>query len=101
MFRDVNERLEALAANRGRSQIEIVCECASTDCSAPLQRSIAGYESARREPTNPLLECRLQYLAERESLNRGGLFFRVHASRCARAEPTKTTAADSRTATTP
>jgi hypothetical protein len=51
MFRDVNERIEALAANQGREQIEIVCECATIGCSTPLQLSIAGYESARREPT--------------------------------------------------
>lgn len=49
-FRDVNERLEQRAA-RGpqRNQtFEIVCECASEQCTERIAVSLIGYEEVRR-----------------------------------------------------
>ena len=51
VFRDVNEQIGSLAANRGRGQLEVVCECASIGCSSALQLSIGAYEAARADPT--------------------------------------------------
>ena len=51
VFREVNEQIGDLASNRGRAQLEIVCECASIGCSFPLQISIEAYEAARGDPT--------------------------------------------------
>jgi hypothetical protein len=52
LFREVNERLEERAVDRGnRSGFEIVCECAREDCTARIPVPIGEYEAVRSEAT--------------------------------------------------
>ena len=50
LFREVNEHIAALGERTRASQIEIVCECSDTTCSAPLSVSVSEYEDARTDP---------------------------------------------------
>jgi len=52
IFREVNEQIESL--NRDLQTdlptMTVVCECASGDCTEPLQISVAAYEKVRADP---------------------------------------------------
>ena len=52
-FRDVNERLEDRAEQKGNdsTQFEIVCECAREECTDRISISFSDYESVRQGPT--------------------------------------------------
>jgi hypothetical protein len=53
MFRAVNERLESLndAFEGPTKTFEVICECASLDCSAQFTMSRQAYEQLRADPT--------------------------------------------------
>jgi hypothetical protein len=53
VFREVNERVEELAANW--SPISFVCECLDTSCSATVPVTKAEYERIRSEPADFLV----------------------------------------------
>jgi ketosteroid isomerase-like protein len=58
LFREYNERLEAMKPTRGgrdRSLTDWVCECADTSCSVPLRLTLEEYESVRTDPTHFLV----------------------------------------------
>jgi hypothetical protein len=48
LFREVNERLAGLADERGRTSLEIVCECDREDCTERISLSIQEYEEVRQ-----------------------------------------------------
>jgi hypothetical protein len=52
-FREVNERLEARAIERGADEasFEIVCECSREECTERLCISYVTYECVRENPT--------------------------------------------------
>jgi len=55
-FREVNERLEARALERAAADaFEIVCECASEECTERIELTAAEYERVRAEPTRFIL----------------------------------------------
>lgn len=49
LFREVNERVEAIAARQGDDDhvYEFYCECANTDCTMHVRATLAAYESVR------------------------------------------------------
>jgi hypothetical protein len=49
LFRDVNERVRALAASHGRDAhaYEFFCECSNINCSFQLEATLAEYEAVR------------------------------------------------------
>ncbi len=49
LFRDVNERVRAIATVHGRDAhvYEFFCECSNTDCTFQLQATLAEYEAVR------------------------------------------------------
>jgi hypothetical protein len=51
-FRDLNERLERRAAHPARheSSFEMVCECASEECTERIEVTFAEYEQVRHDP---------------------------------------------------
>jgi hypothetical protein len=51
LFRDVNERIEKLAAPQGTDAdtFEFLCECANLDCSLRLPLTLAAYEAVRAD----------------------------------------------------
>jgi hypothetical protein len=51
LFREVNERIEEIAADRtdGDHQYEFVCECANPDCTLHISMTIGQYEAVRAE----------------------------------------------------
>jgi hypothetical protein len=52
LFRLLNERLEQRALDGGPdATFEIVCECASEDCTLRVPVRVAEYEAVRSEPT--------------------------------------------------
>jgi hypothetical protein len=51
LFRDVNERIEAMAHHLGPEvPYEFLCECANPDCTFRLNLTIATYEGVRANP---------------------------------------------------
>jgi hypothetical protein len=56
-FRDVNERLEARAIERGADEasFEILCECSREECTERLRVSYVVYEHVRENPTHFIL----------------------------------------------
>jgi hypothetical protein len=52
LFRDVNERIEKLAAPQGTDAdtFEFLCECSNLDCSLRLPLTLAVYEEVRADP---------------------------------------------------
>jgi hypothetical protein len=52
LFRVLNERLEERVADRGPGEVfEIVCECASEECTIRIPILIADYEAVRADST--------------------------------------------------
>jgi hypothetical protein len=49
VFREVNERIAALGAAQGYERLELVCECASIGCAAPISILVSDYEQARSD----------------------------------------------------
>lgn len=53
LYREVNERLEARAANGGHEgQVTILCECGLTHCSEEIVIDLDDYERLRLIPTH-------------------------------------------------
>jgi hypothetical protein len=52
LFREVNERVEAIAAAHGDDEhvYEFYCECSNADCTLQVPVTIAGYEAVRAYP---------------------------------------------------
>jgi hypothetical protein len=50
VFREVNERIAALGAAHGYARLELVCECASIGCAAPISILVSDYQQARSDP---------------------------------------------------
>ena len=57
LFREVNERVEAIAAVHGSDDhvYEFYCECSNADCSLQVPATIAQYEAVRAHPTRFLV----------------------------------------------
>jgi hypothetical protein len=57
-FREINERIESSNAKHqwvNPPFADWICECAKTDCSVPVQLTVAEYEVVRSEPTHFLV----------------------------------------------
>ncbi len=68
LFRDVNERIEAMAHHLGPEvPYEFLCECANPDCTFRVSLSIATYESIRADPRK-FVVLPLHYTPEVEKL---------------------------------
>jgi hypothetical protein len=54
LFRDVNERIEQVAARQGSDPhvFEFLCECSNLDCSLRLPLTLAEYEIVRADPAS-------------------------------------------------
>ena len=52
LFREINEKVEAVAAVHGSDDhvYEFYCECANADCSLQVPATIAVYEAVRAHP---------------------------------------------------
>lgn len=52
LFRDVNERVRAIAAVHGDDDhvYEFYCECSNADCTFQLKATLADYEGVRAHP---------------------------------------------------
>ena len=58
MFREINERIEAIAASQGPEDghlYEFLCECSNRDCTLRVELTVSVYESVRRESTQFLV----------------------------------------------
>jgi hypothetical protein len=57
LFREVNEKVEAIAAVHGTDDhvYEFYCECSNADCSLQVPATIAQYEAVRAHPTRFLV----------------------------------------------
>jgi hypothetical protein len=57
LFREVNERVEAIAASHLDDDhvYEFFCECANTDCTVHVSATLAHYESVRKNPRHFLV----------------------------------------------
>jgi hypothetical protein len=53
LFREVNERIEDLAADAAFQTF--VCECADTECAEGIAATLEEYEAVRREPNRFLV----------------------------------------------
>jgi hypothetical protein len=53
LFREINERLEALGQTFARPQetVDFICECANPECADRIGMTLSEYESVRAEPT--------------------------------------------------
>ena len=52
MFREINERIEDIAASHGPEDghvYEFFCECSNRDCTLRVELTVAAYEGVRRE----------------------------------------------------
>jgi hypothetical protein len=68
LFREVNERVEALADRLGADvPYEFLCECANADCSFRISLPLAVYESVRADPQQ-FVVLPLHYTPEVEEL---------------------------------
>ncbi len=52
LFRDVNERIEAITADQRVDGGEVLCECAKQQCTASIPLTLEEYEAVRRIPTH-------------------------------------------------
>ena len=54
LFRDVNERVRAIAAIHGDDDhvYEFYCECSNADCTFQLRSTLAQYEAVRANPVH-------------------------------------------------
>ena len=52
MFREVNERIEDLAATFGLGDrpLELICECGDTSCTRAISMTSAEYAALRKDP---------------------------------------------------
>jgi hypothetical protein len=52
LFREINEKVEAIAAVHGSDDhvYEFYCECSNADCSLQVPATIAAYEAVRAHP---------------------------------------------------
>jgi hypothetical protein len=57
LFREVNEKVEAIAAVHGTDDhvYEFYCECSNADCSLQVPATIAEYEAVRAHPARFLV----------------------------------------------
>ena len=57
LFREVNEKVEAIAAQHGDDDhvYEFYCECSNADCTLQVRATLAAYEAVRAEPTRFLV----------------------------------------------
>jgi hypothetical protein len=68
LFREVNERVEALANRLGPDvPYEFLCECANADCSFRIHLPLSVYESVRADPQQ-FVVLPLHYTPEVEEL---------------------------------
>jgi hypothetical protein len=54
LFRDINERIEEIAAAHGPDDehlYEFLCECSNRDCTLRVRLPLSTYESVRRDAT--------------------------------------------------
>ena len=54
VFREINERIEALAHTQGQDDhvFEFICECSNGDCTLRLPLTLELYESTRADPAS-------------------------------------------------
>src|SRR5215210_7292791 len=55
LFRDINERVKEIGANRGAphdEEWEFLCECGHQDCIARITLTVPEYEAVRSVPTH-------------------------------------------------
>ena len=55
VYRDVNACIVQLATSGGESSLQVVCECADTDCVETFLVSVEEYEAVRVQPTRFLV----------------------------------------------
>ena len=57
LFREVNEKVEAIAAQHGDDDhvYEFYCECSNQDCTLQVPATLASYEAVRARPTRFLV----------------------------------------------
>lgn len=51
LFREVNERIDDLSANKSTEEVSILCECATRDCAAQVVLPDAVYDDVRTHST--------------------------------------------------
>jgi hypothetical protein len=92
LFRDVNERIEQVAAPQGSDPhvFEFFCECSNLDCSLRLPMTLADYEQIRLDPTTfvvalghelPEIEAVIRRLDDYQVVRKHGEAARLAASR--------------------
>ncbi len=52
LFREVNERIEAITSEQRVVDGEVLCECAKEQCTASIPLTLEEYEAVRRIPTH-------------------------------------------------
>ena len=52
LFREVNERIEAVTSEQRVSEGEILCECANEECVKQIPITLGEYETVRHIPTH-------------------------------------------------
>jgi hypothetical protein len=59
IFREVNERIEAINARLGENEREcdFLCECGDHDCTKPVRLTLAEYEAVRSHPARFAIVC--------------------------------------------
>ena len=68
LFRDVNERIEAMAHQLGPDvPYEFICECANADCTFRVNLTVATYEAIRAD-SRKFVVLPLHYTPEVEDL---------------------------------
>jgi hypothetical protein len=57
LFREVNERVQAIAADHGDDDhvYEFYCECSNADCTLHVEATLATYEAVRAHPDRFLI----------------------------------------------
>lgn len=57
LFREVNERVQAIAAAHGDDEhvYEFYCECANAECTRQISATLAAYEAVRAHPSRFLI----------------------------------------------
>jgi hypothetical protein len=50
LFREINDRVAELSANRASSPPRFICECLRVDCSATIALSLQEYAKVRSDP---------------------------------------------------
>jgi hypothetical protein len=82
LFREVNERIEAISRDLSdREQppvrLELVCECGREDCTEMLEATVAEYESVRTNPRHFLVLPGHEYTETAPVVERTSRFFVV------------------------